>query len=132
MRKLWIATVIIAVVVGLSPGASASDLPMVTGKEWNGATEKERRSFLIGMGTVIALEYQLQAKRRNAGEETLIPTFVQGLKETNFGEMMAFIDDYYRRNPDRIKRPVVDVLFSELAVPRSQVAGKRQRLGGKP
>lgn len=103
--------------------ALAKELKPVTGREWNSATEREKKAFLYGMGTMIQLEHEL-ARQQGVPETrtSLVPTFVRGLERTNLVGVMRFVDDYFARNPARLDRPVVDVIWRELVVPEAQQA----------
>lgn len=101
----------------------AKELKPVTGREWTRATEREKKAFLYGLGTMIQLEHEL-ARQQGAPDSraSLIPTFVRGLERTNLVGVMLFVDDYFARNPARMDRPVVDVIWRDMVLPEVQQA----------
>lgn len=97
--------------------ASAYSLPVVTGEHWVKSTEGERKAFLMGAATIIELEYQVQGPQPPA-EQTLVDTWVKGLSQYNLESLTKGIDDYYKNNPDKLSRPVVEVMWAEFTLPK--------------
>ncbi|MCP5425563.1 MAG: hypothetical protein H6970_10920 [Gammaproteobacteria bacterium] len=99
--------------------ASARELPIVTGEHWTTATEREKKAFLLGMETIIKVEQELQGS--NPGpeirERSFIPDLVKGLSQYTITTAMQAIDAYYAKNPDKVKRPVLEVIWFELTLP---------------
>lgn len=112
--------------------AEAKELKPVTGREWTAATLQEKKAFLYGMGTMIQLEHELARQQNLSPDRTsLIPTFVRGLQGTNLAEVMRFVDRFYATSPARLDRPVVDVIWRDIALPGLQQAeaAPQERLG---
>lgn len=124
MRFQGLMSVLVALLTALPAIPSvAKELRPVTGREWTSATEGEKKAFLYGLGTMIQLEHEL-AKQQNLPAErpSLVPTFIRGLEHANLVGIMRFVDDYYARNPARQERPVVDVIWRDIALPGIQQA----------
>ena len=88
----------------------------VDGKTWLSSTEQEKKAFLFGAGSAIALEYHLRLKR---GEEPsrLVKGWVEGLKDMSWADLTNRVDGYYRNNPDKTNRHVFDVIWHETIRP---------------
>ncbi len=96
--------------------ASARELPVVTGEHWVKSTEGERKAFLLGAATIIGLEYQVQGGAP-AEDKTLVDTWVPGLSPYTLETLVKGLDDYYKNNPGKLNRPVIEVLWTEFALP---------------
>jgi hypothetical protein len=99
--------------------ASARELPIITGEHWTTATEREKKAFLIGMGTIIEAEQELQGANPapEVRERSFIPDLVEGLSKYSINTAMEAIDAYYSKNPAEVKRPVIEVIWFELTLP---------------
>jgi hypothetical protein len=124
MRFRHLGLALVAVTLSLSTvPLHAKELTPVTGRQWTTATEQEKKAFLYGLGTMIQLEHEL-ARQQNAPADrpSLVPTFIRGLERTNLVGVLRFVDDFFARNPARLDRPVVDVIWRDLVLPEVQQA----------
>jgi hypothetical protein len=116
-RFATVCAVVVALVVCFgAANASAYQLPIVTGEHWVNSTEGERKAFLLGAATIIGLEFQVQGPQPPS-EQTLVDTWVKGLSQYNLESLAKEIDDYYKNNPDKLSRPVVEVMWTEFTLP---------------
>lgn len=125
MLRNYVGATILAGWMMILP-AAANEIKPVTGVQWSSATETEKKAFLYGLGTMIQLEHELAVQQKLPSDrKSLVPTFVQGLKGTTLMEVMNYVDTYYQQHPGRLDRPVVEIIWTDLAVPRQQQAGIR-------
>jgi hypothetical protein len=119
MRNYFSGQRIFAVLLCLALAgiANAREVPVVTGEHWTQATEKEKKAFLLGMATMIMIEYNLQQKQPVPSEATVVPELVEGLSEFSFEDVISQLDGYYQAEPDQIKRPVVETIWFEMVIP---------------
>lgn len=110
----WLALALLLAVPAL---AADYDVPVVTGEHWTKSTVQERKAFLIGAATIIELEQEVQGA--TPPPTTTIDVWCKGLSAYNFDEMLAAIDRWYAANPDKVARPVVEVMWYELAKPKA-------------
>ena len=103
--------------VALTGIASAGEVPVVTGEHWTQASEHQKRAFLLGMATIIMIEYNLQEKQSVPREATIVPELVEGLSGYSFEAMIRQLDAYYQAEPDQINRPVVETIWFEQVIP---------------
>jgi hypothetical protein len=113
LRQVFAALLCLA----LTGIANATEVPVVTGKHWTQATEDQKKAFLLGMATMIMIEYNLQAKQAVPSEATVVPELVDGLSGTTFEQLMSQVDAYYQAEPDQINRPVVETIWFEMVIP---------------
>lgn len=107
----------LALLLAVPALAADYDVPVVTGEHWTKSTVQERKAFLIGAATIIELEQEVQGA--TPPPTTTIDVWCKGLSAYNFDEMLAAIDRWYAANPDKVARPVVEVMWYELAKPKA-------------
>ncbi|GAB6035530.1 hypothetical protein JCM15519_00890 [Fundidesulfovibrio butyratiphilus] len=89
--------------------------PVVTGQNWKNSTPEEKLAFIAGMTTIIELEKEVQGPDPQG--KSLIPGWVKGLSKYKLKDIVAALDDYFAKKPDQLDRPVVEVLWVEVAEP---------------
>jgi hypothetical protein len=94
-----------------SPQAPAHDL--VTGKHWQSSTPQERRAYLIGVSNVISVG--ARADTRQGREGTFSLNAQKGLEGNHLEGAVAAIDAWYKAHPDELDKPVLSVIWRELA-----------------
>ena len=109
-----LALILLAAVPAL---AADYEVPVVTGEHWTKSTAQERKAFLIGAATIMELEQEVQGAA--PPPKTTIGVWCKGLSAYSFDEMAAAIDAWYAANPDKLARPVVEVMWYELAKPKA-------------
>ncbi|MHC1711843.1 MAG: hypothetical protein AB9872_06820 [Solidesulfovibrio sp.] len=108
---------ILALVLALPAMALANEVPVVTGEDWGRSTQQERKAFLVGAATIIELEQEVQGTP--PPQKSSIDTWCKGLSHFTFDQMTAAIDKWYAEHPDKASRPVVEVMWYELAKPNA-------------
>ena len=118
-KSLWLLLggLVLALFMAAPALAAAYEVPVVNGEHWVKSSPQERKSFLIGAATIIELEQEVQGD--NPPKKTTIAVWCKGLSAYNFDEMVAAIDKWYAANPDKLTRPVVEVMWYELAKPKA-------------
>ena len=115
--RLLLGGLVLALFMAVPALAADYEIPVVNGEHWTKSSPQERKSFLIGAATIIELEQEVQGD--NPPKKTTIPVWCKGLSAYNFDEMVAAIDKWYAANPDKLARPVVEVMWYELAKPKA-------------
>lgn len=100
--------------------ADQDRMPIVTGEHWTKASEGEKKAFLVGVGTMLVAERAAQGNPPPPLSKSLIPTLATGLSPFTFVQVMQKIDAYYADNAAQLKRPVIEVIWYELAVPNAK------------
>lgn len=93
------------------------EIPVVTGEHWNKSSAQERKAFLVGAATIIELEQEVQGTP--PPPKSTITIWCKGLSHYTFDQMAAAIDQWYAEHPDKLARPVVEVMWYELAKPNA-------------
>lgn len=97
-------------------GAFAYKLPIVTGKDWTASKQDQKLAFLLGAATIIKIEHEVQGAAP-PNEKTLVDTWIKGLSPFTLTTLVQKLDAYYKANPDKLDRPVIAVMWTEIALP---------------
>jgi hypothetical protein len=97
-------------------GTTETPAPDVDGYVWMKSTDPEKKAFLFGAGTAIALEYQMRTKRTEEPSR-FIKGWLEVFDNMSWAEMASKLDQYYESNPDKANRLVFDVLWHEMIKP---------------
>jgi hypothetical protein len=99
--------------------AEAYTFPVITGENWTNATPQERLSFIAGMTTMIELEKEVQGANPPADQKSLVPGWVSGLSRFTLKEIVEALDKVFVEKPELKAKPVVEVLWYEVAFPKT-------------
>ncbi len=113
------------ILVGFSSNVSAqtrpvTQLPELTGEHWSKASDDEKKAYLFGFGTMLSAEHHVQGDKLPTGFKSLTPTFYKGFSGMTFTDLQNAIEAYYKQNPNQLKRPIIEVMWFEIAVPNAQ------------
>ncbi|MEE4378528.1 MAG: hypothetical protein V2J55_13625 [Candidatus Competibacteraceae bacterium] len=119
LTKLCVLTSLCWVLLAAVTTVQATELPILTGEHWTESTEAQKKAFLFGMATMLEAEQEAQGDNpgKEVVENSLVPTLVKGLDPYTIMTAMEAIDSYYGQNSDKLKRPVIEVIWFELALP---------------
>jgi hypothetical protein len=117
ISRLALPALILSFGLSALPPVHASELPMATGEHWTTATEREKRAFLLGMGTILEIEHEFQADNPPAPGTSAVPPLVNGLSDYTLEGLTRNLDQWYADNPDGLERPVIEVIWTEFALP---------------
>jgi hypothetical protein len=90
--------------------------PDVDGFTWLKSTDAEKKAFLFGAGSAVAMEYHVRAKR-NEEPSRFVKGWTEGLKNTSWSELATKVDSYYDTNPERRNLHVFEVIWHEAIKP---------------
>lgn len=108
-------------------GPAGNPVELLTGKVWQESKPENKQAWLFGVDTAVAVEHAVadkmqQQKGKRKGAFQMSP-FVSGWIEA-FGkgdtrkEIIGQVDQWYAANPDKLERPVMDVIWYEIVQPR--------------
>ncbi len=123
MKRLCFSllAIMLTVVSGVAWSAQPTpqDLPLVTGEHWTTADLAQKRAFLIGIGNVLEVEQAMAGDNLMAMRgRSIVPVLLNGLSGVGIPDMVSQLDTYYSGNPEQLNRPVLEVLYVEMALPR--------------
>jgi len=97
----------------------AADLVIVTGEHWMTASLEQKRAYLFGVGNMLEIEQAMAGDGYEAMRgRSIVPVLLEGLERTPIADMVMQLDKFYTDHPNQIKRPVIGVLYLEMALPR--------------
>lgn len=136
VRKIFIAAIASFM---LATSALAADeqnakngnpISQLTGSVWQQSKPENKRAVLFGIDTVIAIDQAVDAKMREKAGKKKIPSalsifeknWMDAFKNTTREEIVAEVDKWYEANPGQMERPVMDVIWYEIIVPRTKAS----------
>jgi hypothetical protein len=130
MKRGWLvaAAVVVAVAVSLASGslwAVQEDIPEITGEVWMKSSQQEKLAFLVGAGSVVAIEHNIDLREAD-DPSRFTQGWVEAFKEKKWSEIAKQIDDYYAANPGQTNRLVIEVMWRELIAPNMKIQEARQ------
>ena len=118
MKKIH--TLLIPVLFALLGTAAwaAEQMEIVSGTEWVSSSHEQKRAYLFGVGNILQIERAMagdgyQDQRGNS----IVPVLLDGLSDVPLDDIIHELDHYYADHPDQSTRPVIEVLYLEMALP---------------
>lgn len=100
-------------------GKEDPDLVIVTGAHWTTSSRDEKVAYLFGIGNMLEVEQAMQGKNpsRHIRKNSIVPVLIEGLKGTSITKVREMLDHWYEKNPGQRNRSVIEVLYTEFAIP---------------
>lgn len=97
------------------------DLVIVTGVHWTTASRDEKVAYLFGIGNMLEVEQAMQGKNPSKliRNNSLVPVLVEGLSDLTTNKLREMLDQWYKERPAQLKRSVIEVLYTEFALPNT-------------
>ncbi len=97
----------------------ADDAPIVAGKLWGESSTVEKKSYLLGAGNFISLEYEYQSRTQQppTPEQSSVPDFFKHTDQITLDQAIQAVDEWYQSNPGKMATPVLTVLWDTLVEP---------------
>jgi hypothetical protein len=95
-------------------------MPVLKGDTWVKMSNDEKISFIWGAGHIVSIQEVLardnaDLKKSNAFVNKIMEA--RGNQPMTMNEVAAKVDEYYQANPDKLDKPVVEVIWTETIVP---------------
>jgi len=118
MKKLLTLLLpVLLTVFGTSAWASG-DLEFVTGEHWKSSSLEQKRAYLFGIGNVLEIEQAMAGDDYESMRgRSIVPVLLDGLSGVSIANIVTQLDKFYADHSDQIKRPVIEVLYLEMALP---------------
>jgi hypothetical protein len=119
MKKLHTLLIpVLFAVLGTTAWAAAEHLEIVSGKEWVSSSHEQKRAYLFGVGNVLQIERAMVGDGyQDMRGSSIVPVLLDGLSGVSLDNIVMQLDKYYADNPSQSKRPVIEVLYLEMALP---------------
>jgi hypothetical protein len=114
VRSSWVLVALL-----FNTYSQAAEVEIVTGEHWVKSTPEQKRAYLIGVANVLQIERAYHGRRNNppSDDQSLIPRMAKGLSGTTLDGVSQGLDAWYAKNPEQLKRPVIEVIWFEMVVP---------------
>ena len=94
-----------------------ADVAMVTGEQWTTSSDAVKKAYLVGLANMVQAEVAYHAKNPPSDEQSFVPRLARGMQGQSVDSVRMNLDKWYAANPTRLKRPVLDIIWFEMAVP---------------
>lgn len=104
-------------------------MPVLKGDTWIKMSEDEKISFIWGAGHIVSIEDVLARDNPDLKKSN---TFVNKIMEAHGNKPMTMkevanhVDNYYKANPDKLDKPVIEVIWHETVIPRLSTTKKTE------
>ncbi len=121
MKKTNLFMMLLAGMLLLSavPAMSAQtteNVPELDGTLWMQSTSDEKRAFLYGAGSAIAVEYNVRT-RHDEQPSRFVQGWVDAFNDKTWPQLEREIDQYYINNPTRMNEHVLHVMWNNMIKP---------------
>ena len=111
------AVVACAVLLAVTTTVRADEVPIVNGEHWTKSPEQVKKAYLVGVANVLQIEAAYQGPNPPSDAQSLVPMASRGLRGHTLDSVRSAVDAFYAAHPDRLQRPVVEVIWYEVVVP---------------
>jgi hypothetical protein len=109
-----------AICAALAFGAGvvrAQEVPVVTGEHWSKSSEELKKAYLVGIANVIQVESAYHGANPPPDSQSFLPRLIKGLKGQTLDSVRDGLNKWYAANPDKLQRPVLEVVWFEMVLP---------------
>ena len=121
--KLQMRTVLSAACMALALAcapAKAAEVPIVTGEQWTRSSEAVKKAYLVGLANMVQVEMAFYGTNMPADAQSFVPRLSKGMQGQSLDSVRQGVDGWYAANPSGLKRPVLDIIWFEMAMPGLQ------------
>ena len=118
--KLQLRTALAVTCMTLAMAAApvrAAEVQMITGEQWTQSNEAVKKAYLIGLANMIQVQTAYQGANPPTDAQSFIPRLAKGMQGQTLDGVRENLDRWYAANPTKLKRPVLDIIWFEMAVP---------------
>jgi hypothetical protein len=113
------------VLLAVTTTARADEVPIVNGEHWTKSSEQVKKAYLVGVANVLQVEAAYQGPNPPSDAQSMVPMASRGLRGQTLDSVRSAVDAFYAAHPDRLQRPVVEVIWYEVVVPGSSKAAAK-------
>jgi hypothetical protein len=106
------------IVILSTPAWAQQKAPVIDGNMWLSSTAEVRKAFLVGAGSMIALE-SAYSKKKGTPPPVAGSMAAKALDELTLDEVSDRITRWYEANPARRNVPVMGVIWIDMVQPRA-------------
>lgn len=125
-RNTWrglLAAVALASALGAVNAQAQQQIPVVTGEHWTKSSPEVKKAYLVGLSNAFTVQGAYENANPPSDAQSMVPRLNKGMRGQTLDGVSSQLDAYYAKNPDKLKRPVVDTIWFEIVVPGLAKAG---------
>ena len=119
------ALIACAVLLAVTTTVRADEVPIVNGEHWTKSSEQVKKAYLVGVANILQIEAAYQGPNPPSDAQSLVPMAAKGLRGHTLDSVRSAVDSFYAAHPERLQRPVVEVIWYEVVVPGSAKAAAK-------
>lgn len=108
-------------------GPAGNPVELLTGKVWQESKQENKQAWLFGIDTAVAVEsaviermQEMAGKKKSVQESPFVSKWMKAFgSDDTRAKIVAQVDEWYKAHPDQLARPVMDVIWYEIVVPRT-------------
>ncbi|MCC6193764.1 MAG: hypothetical protein IT518_04780 [Burkholderiales bacterium] len=108
------------VLAGGLGSVQAQGVPIVTGDHWTKSSVDQKKAYLLGIGNLLQVEVEYFGNNPPSDAQSFVPRMSRGLRGESPDSVRGKIDAWYAANPSRLSRPVLEVVWTEIVVPKTK------------
>lgn len=97
--------------------AFAAETPLVTGEQWTKSSEDVKKAYLIGIVNLVQVETAYSGNTPPSEAQSFVPRLVKGMQGQTLDSVREGLNRWYEANPGKLRRPVIETIWFEMAVP---------------
>ena len=104
----------------IAPSGVAAEeyVPLVDGATWKKSAPILKRAYLIGVSNLMTAEYLYQKELGPPPDnQTTIQRLYEEIEASSLNEAIDRIDQWYEKNPDQLKEPVLVAIWLDMVEP---------------
>jgi len=117
--RTLLAAACTALTIAMVP-AKAAEIPVVTGEQWTTSSEQVKKAYLVGLVNMAQVENAYFQRNPPTDAQSFVPRLAKGMQGQTLDSVREGVDRWYAANPTKLKRPVLDIIWFEMALPGLQ------------
>jgi hypothetical protein len=97
-----------------------ADVQIVNGEQWTQSNEAVKKAYLVGLANMVQVQAAYHGNNPPADAQSFLPRMAKGMQGETLDSVRQKVDGWYAANPTKLKRPVLDIIWFEMAVPGLQ------------
>lgn len=134
MKKLFMGFLLVLAMAASAHAAAPAGaikafdpVAVLTGQHWLDSSLDNKKAYLFGIETAIAIESDIANQKSEAAKKSGRPSvepslfvraWIGAFTGTTNDEIVDLLDDWFKAHPEDANRPVMDVIWYQLIVPR--------------
>ncbi|MDN8613626.1 hypothetical protein [Variovorax ginsengisoli] len=98
----------------------AAEIAVVNGEQWTTSSDAVKKAYLVGVANMVQVERAYSGATPPSDAQSIVPRMARGMQGQTLDSVREGVDRWYAANPTKLKRPVLDIIWFEMAAPGLQ------------